>query len=109
MANSNIVTLDKNNFGAVTSTRDKTVLVDFWAQWCGPCRAVTPVLERLAGEYPDSLIIGKVNIDEQQDLAVRNDIMSIPTIKIYKNGAVVDELIGARPYQDFKAAVDRHI
>ena len=107
MAADNIIVLDKGNFDAVTSMKDRVVLVDFWAQWCGPCRAVTPILEKLAGEYGDKIIVGKLNIDDQQELAIRHGIMSIPTIKFYKNGVEADVIVGLKQYQHFKAAVDR--
>ena len=105
----NIIVLDDKNFHSVTAADGKLVMVDFWAAWCAPCRAIAPKLEKLAQEYPENLIIGKLNIDEHQALAVKFGIVSIPTIQLYKNGAVVDTLVGSRPYQDFKNVVDRHL
>ena len=105
----NIIVLDGNNFDNVTTAGDKLIMVDFWASWCAPCRAIAPILEKLAQEYPDKLTVGKINIDEQQELAIRHGISSIPTIQLYKDGKIVETLIGLRPYQDFKDVVDRYI
>jgi thioredoxin 1 len=105
----NIITLTKENFDERTKERDTLILVDFWAQWCGPCRAIAPILERLAGEYPDKLTIGKLNVDEQQDIAIKYGITGIPTIKIFKNGAPVEDLVCLQPYQALKGAIDRHL
>ena len=105
----NIVVLDSSNFYDVTSTQSKLIMVDFWAKWCAPCRVIAPILDRLAQEYPDKLIIGKLDIDEQRELAVEFGILSIPTVQLYKDGIMIDALVGSRPYQDFKAAVDRYI
>ena len=109
MANENTIVLNGQIFDKVVSSEGKLVIVDFWAEWCGPCRAVAPVLERLAGEYPDSLILGKLNVDEQQDLAFKFKITSIPTIQFYKDGVLKETLIGSQPYQSFKAAIDRYL
>jgi len=109
MANENIITLDVKNFDAVTAAKDKPVLVDFWAAWCGPCRAVAPILERLAGEYAGRLVVGKLNVDEQQEVAIRFGITGIPTLMVFKGGKAVENLVGMQPYQALKAAVDRHI
>jgi thioredoxin len=109
MESGNVVVLSKDNFGEIVNTKDKIVLVDFWAPWCMPCRAVAPVLAKLAGEYPDNLIVGKLNVDEQQEIAFEHKITSIPTIQIYKNGKIADAMVGARPYADFKAAIEKHI
>ena len=106
---SNIIALTQSNYDEITSSRGKIVLVDFWAQWCGPCRAIAPILEKLAGEYADKLIVGKVNVDEQRELAAKYGIASIPTIRMYKDGAPAETLVGSRPYQEFKAAVERCI
>jgi len=103
----NIVELNNGNYYDVVKTADKIVLVDFWAPWCGPCRAVAPVLERLAGEYPDALLVGKLNVDENREIALSHGISSIPSIFIYKNGDKVDSIVGALPYLQFKAAVER--
>lgn len=109
MANANIIVLNGDNFDTVVSSSEKLVIVDFWAEWCGPCRAVAPVLDRLAGEYPDRLIVGKLNVDEQQDLAFRFKITSIPTIQFYKGGKLCETIVGSQPYQSLKAVVDRYL
>jgi thioredoxin 1 len=85
------------------------VLVDFWAVWCGPCRQVGPVVDRLAKDYDGKLTVGKVNVDEQTELAERYRVMSIPTLYVFKAGEVVDKLVGARPYNDLKVILDKYV
>jgi len=109
MEKANIVELNGANYENVTNTPDKLIIVDFWASWCMPCRAVAPVLDRLADENPDRLIVGKVNVDENRELAQTYGIASIPSIFFYKGGKIVDKMVGSLPYQDFKNTVDRHI
>ena len=108
MDSENIIVVSNTNFDKLTANEDKLVIVDFWAPWCGPCRMITPILEQLAEEYPNKIIIGKLNIDEQPELAEKYRISSIPTIQFYKGGRLVDSLIGTRPYHAFKAIVDRY-
>ena len=88
------VTLE--NFDQEVLHSDKTVLLDFWATWCGPCRMVAPILEEIAAERPD-IKVCKVNVDEQPELASRYRIMSIPTLMVVKNGEIVNQAVGARP------------
>src|SRR5580704_7437340 len=106
MASPLIVTLTQENFAKEVLQSPKPVLVDFWAEWCGPCKMIAPLLDELATEYDGKVKIGKINTDEQQQLAVQYNISSIPTLLIFKGGQVVSQMRGARPKRDFKQALD---
>ncbi|AFV96499.1 MULTISPECIES: thioredoxin [unclassified Sulfuricurvum] len=93
------VELTVSNFDEVT--KEGVSLVDFWAPWCGPCRMIAPVIEELAAEYEGKANICKVNTDEEQDIAVKYGIRSIPTILFFKNGEVVEQMVGAASKQAF--------
>src|SRR6266571_3643153 len=90
-----IVTLTSSNFESEVKKPGAPILVDFWAEWCGPCRMVAPVLEKLADELQGRVRLGKVNVDEESSLAGRYGIQSIPTLLLFKEGKVVDQYIGA--------------
>lgn len=94
-----IVTITQNNFDEEVLQSDTTVLLDFWASWCGPCKMLAPVLEEIAAEHPE-LKIGKINVDEQQELAGRFNIMSIPTMLVFKEGKQVNQGIGYMPKEN---------
>ncbi len=89
------VNITKNNFQSEVMSSDKTVLLDFWAPWCGPCRMVVPIVEEIAGERPD-IKVGKINVDEEPELAGQFRVMSIPTLVVMKDGKVVNQAMGAR-------------
>ena len=90
------ININKNNFQNEIMDSEKTVLLDFWASWCAPCRMVVPIIEEIAGERPD-IKVGKINVDEQSELASEFSIMSIPTLVVMKNGKIVQQVSGARP------------
>jgi len=98
-----LVKLDERNFDETLATADGVLMVDFWAEWCGPCRAVAPVLEDLAQSSAGKVTLGKVNVDENPGLAGRYGIRSIPTILFVKDGKVKDQVIGAVPKQQIQA------
>ena len=107
MASSNIVNLTESNFAQEVTQSPTPVLVDFWAEWCGPCKMIAPILDELASEYDGKLKIGKVNIDEQGQLAAHHGIRAVPTLLIFKDGEVADQIIGLKSKRDLKANLDR--
>ena len=91
-----VINITRNNFQNEIINSDKPVLLDFWAPWCGPCRIVGPILEEIAGERSD-IKIGKINVDEQPELASQFRVMSIPTLIVIKDGKIVNQSMGAKP------------
>ena len=96
------------NFNDIIS-KNKTVLVDFWAEWCGPCRIIGPVIEELANEYEGKAIIGKLDVDSNQESSVKYEVRSIPTIITFKDGKIVDRQVGAVPKETLKNIVDSQL
>ncbi|GAB3120138.1 thioredoxin [Streptomyces calidiresistens] len=104
MAGATVTVTDKD-FEEVVLKSDKPVLVDFWAEWCGPCRQVAPALEAIASEHSEKLVIAKLNIDENPEITAKYGVMSIPTMNVYRGGEVVKTIVGAKP----KGAIERDL
>ena len=107
MAAANIVILTKTNFDGEVLKSSMPVLVDFWAEWCGPCKMIAPVLDELASEFEGRAKIGKVNIDEHQNLATEYGVRAIPTLLIFKDGQVAEQIVGMRSKRDLKTGLDK--
>ena len=107
MASPLIVTLTQENFQSQVLQSTTPVLVDFWAEWCGPCKMIAPLLDELADEYQGKVTIGKVNIDEYQGLAAEYGVRAIPTLLLIKNGQVAEQMVGAKSKRDLKASFDK--
>ena len=105
---SNTIELNKENFNETVGST-KPVLVDYWAEWCGPCKMVAPILEEVAVDLSDKLTVGKVDVDENQELAAQFNIMSIPTLVLFKDGEVIDQAIGALSKAQLLSFLEQHI
>lgn len=108
MANDKIIELSSDNFQDEIQNQG-TILVDFWAEWCGPCRMVAPVLEELAEEMDGKVRIGKLNVDENQELSMQYQVQSIPTFVLFKDGEVADRMMGAMPKAAFEKFIERNV
>ena len=100
-----VQTITAENFDELVVNSEKPVLVDFWAPWCGPCRMVSPIVDEIAEEH-DDIVVGKVNVDEQPELAMKFGVMSIPTLLVFKNGELANKAVGARPKAELLALLD---
>ena len=107
MADNNLLLFTDQNFEDEVIQSEVPVMVDFWATWCAPCRMIAPAIEALSGEYGTKVKVGKLDVDNNQEVAMRYRVTSIPTVMVFKGGEVVDTLIGARSRPDYAAAVDR--
>ena len=107
MASENIVIATESNFKEQLLSSAQPVLVDFWAEWCGPCKMIAPVLDELATEYGGKVKIAKVNIDENQNLAAQYRVTAIPTLLVFKGGQVMEQMVGAKSKRDLKASLDK--
>ncbi len=107
--NNDVLVITKENFEDEVIRSDKPVLVDFWAEWCGPCRMVAPIIDQIATEYKDKVKVAKINVDEQNELAGNFKIMSIPTLKVFKNGKEVESVMGARSKESIADMLNKHL
>jgi thioredoxin 1 len=109
MKMSNVAAVTTNNFENEVLKSNSPVLVDFWAAWCGPCRMVAPVIDQLAEQYSGKVKVVKLNVDENPEIAEKYQILSIPTVYLFKNGSKAEELVGARPKQSFEEMINKHV
>jgi thioredoxin 1 len=107
MASDKLRTLTDSNFDQ--EIKNGVVLVDFWAEWCGPCRRIAPIVEELAGQYDGRATVGKLNVDENPSIPGRFMIRGIPTLLLFKNGQLADTLVGLAPKEDIARMIERHL
>jgi len=107
MANANIIHINSNNYQEEVGNSATPILVDFWATWCSPCRAIAPILEELAVKYDGKIKIGKVNVDEESALASKFRVMSIPTLILFKDGKILQQMVGLRSVEDLESMLKK--
>lgn len=108
MTSSTILHLDESNFQSTITGTSKPVLVDFWAPWCGPCKAIAPVLDELATDLADKVVIGKIDVDNNQALAGQFGVRAIPTLLVFKNGQVVEQIVGLKSKSELAHLLAAH-
>ena len=106
---SKTIELTDANFDEEISSREVPVLVDYWAEWCGPCKMVGPILEELANDFEGKLVVGKVDVDTNKDSAAKQKVMSIPTLVLFKNGQPVDQRVGALTKNQLEEFINQYI
>ena len=106
---SKTIELTDSNFDEEISSREVPILVDYWAEWCGPCKMVGPILEELANDFEGKLVVGKVDVDTNKDSAAKQKVMSIPTLVLFKNGQPVDQRVGALTKNQLEELINQYI
>ena len=109
MANENVQTFTDGNFDDTVLKSSGPVLVDFWAEWCGPCKRLGPTIDALATDYAGKVTIGKLNVDDNPNTAMKFQIRGIPAVLLFKGGQVVETVVGLAPKEDFKSILDKHV
>jgi thioredoxin 1 len=109
MASDKVTTFTDGNFDTDVLQAATPVLVDFWAEWCGPCRALGPTIDALAGDYAGRVSVGKLNVDENPGITVKYMVRGIPTVMLFKGGQVVEQIVGLADKAEFKKALDKHL
>ena len=105
----NVQKFTDGDFETSVLKADKLVLVDFWAEWCGPCKRLGPTVDALASDYDGRMTIGKLNVDENPDTTIKFGVRGIPALLLFKNGEVVDQLVGVMPKDEIKRTIDKHL
>ena len=109
MATENVQTFTDSNFEESVMKAGQPVLVDFWAEWCGPCKRLAPTIDALATEYQGKVTIGKLNVDDNPNTAFKFQIRGIPAMLVFKDGQVVEQVVGLTPKEELKKVLDRHV
>lgn len=109
MENTKTIEVNKSNFEQVVLKSNKPVVVDFWAAWCGPCRTLSGIIEQVAEDFSGTVVVAKINVDDETELSTEHRIMSIPTIMVYKNGQMVEKMVGVHSKEELSQIIKRHI
>jgi thioredoxin 1 len=109
MVQDKVIHVSSADFDDQVLKAEGPVLVDFWATWCGPCRMIGPIIEQLAEEYSGKVKVCKLNVDDSQDISMRYQVMSIPTVCVFVNGQIAEKSVGAKPKQAYEQILDKHI
>jgi len=104
-----VLELNVNDFDQEVMSSDRLVVVDFWAQWCGPCKILSPIMDNLSETFENKVKIAKVNVDEQPELTTRFKIMSLPTILFFKDGEIIEKIVGMRNEADLQKTIEKHL